>query len=249
MFAFFKTKKKKISTENINNFNTALKVIEDFILFEEFQNAILAINEIKSKENESFKIFIDNIPEKEKKAELEKFKKKLLTLEKLKEKTDQKRIKYEIELKARKIKIEKESIKTQLKGYKIEGKFSEAIFILNSYLERNKDNLDVIKYVNSEKSILNKLIEKNKKIRENEIKKDAFLEARELIGEIQKDLQEHKKENLSFFGKFKHSLNFYGKIRKRLKEKRLMEEVHMLLEQQTETNDTIAKSKLAQIHS
>lgn len=120
MFAFFKTKKKKISTENINNFNTALKVIEDFILFEEFQNAILAINEIKSKENESFKIFIDNIPEKEKKAELEKFKKKLLLLEKLKDKTDQKRIKYEIELKARKIKIEKEAIRTQLKGYKIE---------------------------------------------------------------------------------------------------------------------------------
>lgn len=108
----------------------------------------------------------------------------------------------------------------------------------------------MIKYVNSEKSILNKLIEKNKRIRENEIKKDAFLEARELIGEIQKDIQDaQKKDNLGFFGKMRHSLNFYSKIRKRLKEKRLMEEVYMLLQQQTETNDTIAKSKLAQIHS
>jgi hypothetical protein len=47
MFQLFKTKKKNINTESINNFNAALKVIEDFILFEEFDNAAMAINEIK----------------------------------------------------------------------------------------------------------------------------------------------------------------------------------------------------------
>lgn len=248
MLWFFK-KKKNIDTQNIKNFNKALKVIEDFIAFEEFENAWLAIEEIKFKENESFKVFIENIEEKKKKDELIKFKKKLTSLEKLKKKLDEKKKKYEQEIKAKKLKIEKENIKKQVKSHIQEWKINDAIFILNAYLERNKENLDIINYVNKEKVILNKIIEKNKKIREAEIKKDTFLEARELIWEIKKENNPivEKKENI--FQKIKQSINIYWNLKRKLKEKRLIEEVTMLLQQQNEKNEILAKSKLAQIHS
>jgi len=110
-----------------------------------------------------------------------KFKKKLTSLEKLKQKLDEKKQKYQQEIKSKKLKIEKENIKKQVKANIKEGKTNDAVFILNAYLERNKDNVDIINYVNKEKVILNKIIEKNKKIIEAEIKKDTFLEARELI--------------------------------------------------------------------
>jgi serine phosphatase RsbU (regulator of sigma subunit) len=217
-------------------------------LFEEFDNAAMAINEIKWKENDSFKVFIESVEEKNKKAELTKFKKKLFKLEELKEKLDKKKKKVEKEFKEKKISIERESLKKQLKWNISEWKFTEAIFILNNYLEKYNDNLDVINFVNKEKATLNKLIEKNKKIRENEIKKDAFLEARELIWEIQKDIED-KAAWESLFAKFRRSINIYGKIKRKVKEKRLMEEVDILLQQQTEKNEIIARSKLALIHS
>jgi len=98
MFNIFKKKKKQIDTIAATNFNNVLKVIEDFILFEEFNKASLAINEVIEKENESFKIYIEKVEEKNKKKELENFKKKLEKLYKLKEKNDEKKRKYEIKI-------------------------------------------------------------------------------------------------------------------------------------------------------
>ena len=91
MFNLFKKKKKNIDTNQIKDFNNILKIIEDFILFEEFNKAEKAIQEVLHKENESFKYYIDTVAEKDKKEELKKFKKKILKIEQLKEKNDTKK--------------------------------------------------------------------------------------------------------------------------------------------------------------
>ncbi len=250
MFWFLK-RKKKINTEEINNFNKAIKVIEDFILLEEFENAELAIQEIKSKENESFKIYIESVSEKNKKEELTRFKEKLIKLDTLKEKKDKYKLKYEQKIKLQKIKIAKQDLIQQLKANKSEWKFTESLMLLNKYLEKYHSDVNAISYVNKEKAIIHKLIEKNKQLKENEIRKNAFLEAKQLIWEIQDDIHLWNKESStnSWFAKIKNSLHFYSNIKKKLKDKQLLNEVQLLLEQQNEKNDMLVQSKLALIHS
>jgi hypothetical protein len=111
MFGLFKKKKKNIDTSEIKNFNNIIKIIEDFILFEEFDKASSAINEVLYKENESFKYYIETVEEKKKKTELEKFKDKIKKIEKLKEKNDEKKKKYEKDLREKKKKEEIKFIK------------------------------------------------------------------------------------------------------------------------------------------
>ena len=254
MFNIFKKKKKQIDTIAATNFNNVLKVIEDFILFEEFNKASLAINEVIEKENESFKIYIEKVEEKNKKKELENFKKKLEKLYKLKEKNDKKKRKYEIKILQKRKKEEIKFVEKKVIELCWNGNFYEAISLLNNLLEKNINNLQTINFVNKQKKEINKNIEKYKQKKEKEIKKNAFMQAQELIWEIKNNviIQEKKlqnQNNLNFIQKLKNKLNFYWIFKKRLKDKRLLDEINLLLQTYNEKNDLIAKSKLTQVHS
>jgi lipoate synthase len=97
MFNIFK-KRKKIDTSQIKDFDNILRVIKDFIYFEDFEKASAAINEVIEKENESFNHYINTVPEKKKKEEIGKFKKKLDKIYKLKKINEEAKKKFEIKL-------------------------------------------------------------------------------------------------------------------------------------------------------
>lgn len=251
MFGLFRKKKKNIDTSEIKNFNNIIKIIEDFILFEEFDKASKAINEVLYKENESFKYYIETVEEKNKKEELEKFKAKIKRIEKLKVKNDEKKKKYEKELKEKRKKEEIKIITKKTQELIWTWNFDEAISLINNFFEKTWNNdVDIINFVSKQKKIIAKQLEKYKQKKEREIKKDALKEAQELIWEIKNDIKEDTKtENINFLQKLKNKFNFYWSFKKRLKDKRLLDEVNLLLQSQNEKSELVAKSKLAQIHS
>jgi hypothetical protein len=144
MLNFFRKKKKNIDTNAIKDFNNVIKVIEDFIVFEEFEKAEKAINEVLFKENESFKYYIEKVPEKEKKEEIKKFKNKLSKIDSLKEKNDSKRKKHEIYIKERKKKEEIRFVKEKTKELIKTGNFDEAISMANNLIERNIKDVKIL---------------------------------------------------------------------------------------------------------
>lgn len=251
MFNLFKKKKKNIDTNQIKDFNNILKIIEDFILFEEFNKAEKAIQEVLHKENESFKYYIDTVAEKDKKEELKKFKKKILKIERLKEKNDTKKRKYEIALKERKKREEIKFVKQKTTELIKTANFDESIGLVNNLIERNAKDIDVLNLWNKLKKEISKEMERYKLKKQKEIKRDALKEAQELIWEIVTDKKnDHTKtQNISFLQNLKQKFNFYGSFKKRLKEKRLIDEVNLLLQSQNEKDELTAKAKLAQVHS
>jgi hypothetical protein len=114
MWSLFKRKNKEIDTSQIKNFNNALKVIEEFIKLEDFNKAEKSINEIKIKENNSFQVFIENIKEVDRKKEIEKFKKKILKIDILKEKLEKNKEVFEKKLNIKKKIIEKKDIERNI---------------------------------------------------------------------------------------------------------------------------------------
>ncbi len=251
MLNFFRKKKKNIDTNAIKDFNNVIKVIEDFIVFEEFEKAEKAINEVLFKENESFKYYIEKVPEKEKKEEIKKFKNKLSKIDSLKEKNDSKRKKHEIYIKERKKKEEIRFVKEKTKELIETGNFDEAISMANNLIERNIKDVKILNLWNNIKKEIAKQIEKYKQKKQKEIKRDTLREAQELIGEIvtNKDDINNKIQHTSIFQRLKNKFNFYGNFKKRLKEKRLIDEVNLLLQSQNEKDELTAKAKLAQVHS
>ena len=92
------------------------------------------------------------------------------------------------------------------------------------------DNSFIINFISKQKKIINRSIELDKKRKEKEIKRDAFLQAQELIWDIKSEtLREEKKVEKTLFDKVKDSIFFYSKLKKKLKDKKLLDEINLLL--------------------
>ncbi|MBW7954622.1 serine/threonine-protein phosphatase [Candidatus Gracilibacteria bacterium] len=249
MFKFFKKKKKNIDTSDIKNFNNILKIIEDFIIFEDFDKASKGIMEVISKENESFNYYIENIKEKEKNIEIKKFKQKLQKIEKLKILNDKKKKEYQIRSKQKKQKEEIKNLTNKVKEYLQEGNFDEAIYFVNTYLEKNSSDIKILNIGNDLKKTITKELEKYKEQKKKEIKKDTLKEAQALIGEITLSDNDIKKDKSSFYQYFKNKFNFYLTFKKKYKQKKLLDDVNLLLQSKKEKDLAVAEAKLKLVHS
>gem|GEM_PF-2359549 len=235
MFSLFKKKvKKEIDTTNINSLNKALKVIEEFIYFEEFDRADKAIEEIQYKENESFNMYIETLKESEKKREIEKFKGRMESIQKLKKINSEKKTKFQKKMVILRKKNEVLAIEKQITENLSNGKFNECNAILNEFAEKYAGDILVINFVNRQKKQITKIIERNKIKKENEIKNDAFREARLLMGELKSEMAilkpvESKKNTLLTL---KDYLSVYTRIKNRLRDKRLLDEINLLIQAQ-----------------
>lgn len=251
MFNFLKKKKKDINTTAIKNFNTAIKVIEDFIYFEDYDKASLAIDEISRKETDAFNKYILTVKESEKQKEFDIFQKKIKLLEKLATKNHKLKEKFEQKNYKKRVKQEIKYIKNKINIHLWKYEFDKIQALLLSLQNTYLNDIDVIDFVSNTKKIVTKKMNDYKKKQEKEIKKDAFLEAQELIWEIKSE-KEKERSNLlqeTLFQKIKKKILFYPNLKNKLKEKQLLDEINMLLQVEWEKNEAIIKAKLAQSHS
>ncbi|MDD2907059.1 MAG: PP2C family protein-serine/threonine phosphatase [Candidatus Gracilibacteria bacterium] len=258
MFNFLK-RKKKVDTSNVQAFDSAINAIKLFIASSDWINGKKAIEEILFKEKEAINLFLEKFSTDENKIEnkkliekeKKKYKKKEETILKLKTNLDKLETKYIKRVEIERFKIRFQKIKDEIVILIKTNKSLEAMNLLQNFLEENKENSTVISFYNKEKKIVQKSIEKNRKIEQEKLKKNAKIEALQLIGEtakIDKIIEKEKQEKKGFFVNIGKKLNFYKNIKENRRRKKLLDEINILIEEDTRLNNEIAEKKLENIH-
>jgi serine phosphatase RsbU (regulator of sigma subunit) len=155
-------------------------------------------------------------------------------------------------------------IKNEIEVLTWNRKNTQALNLLQKFLEENKDKTIVIKFFNKEKKHILKNIEKEKKTSSDKIKENARQEAMRLIWQTinldkDKDVKKEKnikkesffekiKEKLSFYKTLKEKLSFYKTLKEKRKRKKLFDEINILIEKDSKVKQDIAEKKLENIH-
>lgn len=247
----------KINVEEIKDFDWAIKWINYFINVKDFERAKSWLEEVKIKEEKAFNALYEKIDlEKEKSKQKDIYHKKLVKIEKLSEYLENEEIAYKEEKEEEKFKIKFVQIKNKLEELIWSKKYYEALDLVNSFFEENKNSVIVINFFNKRKSKIQKSIKKQEAQKEKDVSKNAKREAEILIWEninlwnenTTKNKNNDKKSGVSFFSQLLEKLNLYKKIKLKLKEKRLVDEVTLLIESQNEVDEMAKKSRLEHMH-
>lgn len=272
MFNLFRKKNKK-EIENTKNFKEAIKTIKFFIDILEWEKAEKALEEIKKKEDLSYNMVIDKLNKKiehKKENESEKKyddrilvinneKKELTRLFHMKNKEinlikkiyEKKKQKYDIKRNKERFKIRFNQIKQNIKWLVWSHNYTQALDLLGQFLKENKWNTLVINFYNKEKKKIQKEIEKFQKSEREKLKQNAKIEAEALIWKKIKTVNKKeytKKDNKDIINILKEKFNFYKKVREKIKRKKLLDEITLLIEEESKIKQDIAKQKLANIH-
>lgn len=261
MFGFLKTK--VVDNESIKEFDGAIRAINIFIMLSEWEKAKKALKEIEYKEKNSLNLILDEldkmddkewINEKEKIALTDKFKIKLKKLEKITKNLEKKEEKYNKRVEKERFKIRFKKIKDEVEILTWNKKNDQALWLLQKFLEENAEISSVIRFYNREKKIILRNVEKLQNERENQIKNNAKLEAMTLIWETTTLIWDENLENKDeeekkwFFQKIKDKIFFYKNIKERMRKKKLLDEINLLIEEDSKVKNDIAARKLANIH-
>lgn len=252
-------RKKEINAENIKNFHDAVKAIKAYTYLQEWEKAKSAIEDIRKKEADAFWILEEKIKDnfnllQKQRRIYEKNKAYISKLERIYEIA---RLKYEKKIEAERFKIRFKSIKSEIKKLYNTWKNSDALNLLNNFLEENKDKTEVVTYYAKEKKKILTNIKKLQKKDKKKIHDNAEIEAIKLAGLTLKNKQEERlkaeeekleKKKNSFFYKFQEKMHFYRRLKVKYEKKKLLDEVKILLEEQTKAKEEIAEKKLEHIH-
>ncbi len=252
MFGFWR---KKVDTEKVKSFKDAIKAIDVYIYLENWDKAILAISEVKDKEKQSFEDLKAKYSNDIKKIEeiTKTYNKNIQIIDKLKKKLELKKLNYEKKREEELFKLKFKKIKDELNDLLWKGKNTEALSLLTNFLEENKKVSSVVTFYAKEKDRILKNIENTKKQKREKIKQNDEIEALRLIWETiktkeKKPKNKKQKQEKWFIEKIRDKLNFYKKIKEKLKRKKLLDEVKMLIEEENNIKQDIAKKKLENIH-
>jgi len=259
MFWFFK--KKQVNSREVKAFDSALKAIKLFMVLSEWEKAKKALSEIGFKEKESLKEALNKLDnsseldyddiEKEKITLSDKLKERLNKLSKLEIELNKKQESYNIKIEKERFKIRFNKIKHEIDSLLGNKQAEEALGLLKSFLNDYQDNYTVIKFFNKEKKRILKAKEEILKDNERRIKDNAKLEAISLIWNTVKIAEsdiENKNIKKWFFSLFKDKVNFYKKIKEKIRKKKLLDEISLLIEEDSKVQNDIAARKLANIH-
>ncbi len=257
MFGF---KKKKIDFWKIKTFDDALKAIKVFIYLKEWDKAEKAIAEIRNIEDTAFADLEvklkDNYSESQKQRK--KYEKNKGLIRTMEGKFEMEKLKYEREIEKERFRIRFNKIKKEIHKLAATGKNNDALNLLTHFLEDNRDKSAVVTFYDKEKKKILKSIEAKKAKDKKKQKDTAEIEALKLIGKTiknQQQQQEEKKQeeekqgkSLFPFAGIRKKLNFYKSLKARLESKKLLDEVSILIEEESNAKKEIAEKKLENIH-
>lgn len=252
-------RKKHIQSDSIYTFKEAIKAIKAYIFLQEWEKAKSAIDSVKRKEKEAFEELEqkikDNYNEVQKQRKL--YEKSTIIIQKLEKQYELKKIKYERKIENERFKIRFSKIKQEVKKLIWAWNNNDALNLLTHFLEDNKERSEVVTYYAKEKKKILLNIKKRQKKDKKKIQDNAELEAIRLAWITLKNkkdqdaekekLRQARKEN-SFFFKFRENIKFHKKIKEKYERKKLLDEVKILIEEETKAKDEIATKKLEHIH-
>ena len=252
-------RKKQVNLENVKTFKDALKVIKTYIYLQEWEKVQAAITDIKKKEVDAFKELEykirDDFTEVQKQRKI--YEKNLALVEKLEKKYEIQKIKYDRKIDSDRFKVRFNKIKQEIKKLISLWKNNDALNLLTHFLEDNKSRSEVVTYYAKEKKRILANIKKRQQKDKKKIQDNAELEAIRLAGVTLKDkhqAEEEKNQNKltrkqqSFFYQIFEKINFQKRLKERYARKKLIDEVRILLEEESKAKEEIATKKLEHIH-
>lgn len=247
MFWFFK----KVNEENIKSFSEAIKAINIYISLYEWEKARSWAFEILKKEKESFEKYLNENNDSERKIEKNKniFLKREEEIKSLLEKINLYEKNYIENEQKQKFKARIKSIELQINKLLYKWESEDALGLLEDFFQENRDNIEVLNFYKKQKNIIKKSLNKKLWNLEERIKANPKLEALSLIWEkiTNKDLEKTKKE--WFFSKLFKKFSFWLKLKKKRKEKQLLDEINILIEEDDKVKKEVLEKKLKKLQS
>lgn len=246
MFKFFR-KKTSIEEKNIKWFNTALLKLNDFISLKKWDKAERWIKEIKNKETENFQDKFEKVEEKEKKSFKKSFDNKLEKLEKLEKKLEKEKKKYEEKLYKDRINARIDKIKREIWNLK-EDNIEDINLILKDLLKDYPNDEKVLKFYTKNKK---KLVRFKEKIKTWDEKNEKSKKINDILWELNKEVLKWNDEkiNENFFEKIKKKVLFYKAFREKIKQKKLLDEIEIIMESNLSEDNKLLEKKLSHLHS
>ncbi len=257
-----KSNLERLNTKVIRNFEQALKSIKFFIDIKDWKKAKKWIEEIKSKEEIALNDLISKVRiEEEQEKQRKIYNTKLERIWVLEDLLDQKERAYNQKIQEEKFKTKFVWIKQKIDDLIWKKQNYEALELITKFFEENQNVQSVVAFFNKEKNRIQKIIEKTKAREEKEVAKSTKKEALSLIWEFinlwwenvdnvdtsKKNL--NKSEILYFFKQIKDKFNIAKRIKKKLIERQLIDEVTILLESEAEINEATKIRKLENMHT
>jgi len=253
-------KKKQIHVEKIHTLSDALKAIRTYIYLLEWEKALSAIDDIKQKEEEAFSDLEVKIKDDFKELQKQRriYEKNKALIGKVEKEYEIKKIKYDRKIETQRFKVRFWSIKNEIKKLVGLRKNNEALNLLTHFLEENTGRTEVVTYYSKEKKRILKNIKKSQKKDKKKVQDNAELEAIRLAWltlknkkeqeEIKAVEKEEKKQN-KFIYRVINKISFHKKLKEKYEKKKLLEEVKILIEEESKAKQEIATKKLENIHS
>lgn len=252
-------RKRHVQIEKIYTFKEAVKAIKTYIFLQEWVKAKSAIDNVKIKEKDAFEELEskirDNYHELQKQRKI--YEKSVKTISKLEREYEIKRTKYERKIENERFKIRFSKIKQEVKKLIGAWNNNDALNLLTHFLEENKQRSEVVTYYAKEKKKILINIKKRQKKDKKKIQDNAELEAIRLAWitlknkkdlETEREKEKQAKKERSFFYRFRENIKFHKKIKEKYERKKLLDEVKILIEEETKAKDEIATKKLEHIH-
>lgn len=251
--------KKAVDITKVKNFNDAIRAIKTYIYLQEWEKARDALDDITEKEKTAFAELEYKIKDDYKDLQKQRkiYEKTLSLLQKLEKDYEVKKIEYERKIENDRFLVRFKSIQAEIKKHYSTGQNNEALNILNHFLEENKDRTDVVTYYAKEKRRILDNIKKKQKKDKQKIQSNAELEAIQLAGltlknkhikKEEKDAIKEEKRKNSLLYRIYDGLQFQKRLKERYEKKKLIDEVKILIEEESKAKEEIASKKLEHIH-
>ena len=254
MFGFL-NKKKKVDEANVRDFDSSVMAIKIYIALSNWDKARRAIHEIIQKEKDSLHEYLLKIEEKDRDKKLtikneKEYERKESILNELLRQIDIEEADYNEKIKKERFKVRFQTIEKEINWLLAQAKAKEAMILLNNFYEENRDEIVIIDFYKRQKAIIQDAINKKLWRLESRLKANAELEAMSLIWKDinEKEILQEKKEK-TFFEKIKSKFTFWKNLQKKIKEKKLLDEINILIEEDSRVKRALAEQKLEKIHS
>ena len=237
MFGFL-NKKKKVDEANVRDFDSSVMAIKIYIALSNWDKARRAIHEIIQKEKDSLHEYLLKIEEKDRDKKLtikneKEYERKESILNELLRQIDIEEADYNEKIKKERFKVRFQTIEKEINWLLAQAKAKEAMILLNNFYEENRDEIVIIDFYKRQKAIIQDAINKKLWRLESRLKANAELEAMSLIWKDinEKEILQEKKEK-TFFEKIKSKFTFWKNLQKKIKEKKLLDEINILIEEE-----------------
>lgn len=252
-------RKKEVKIDTVKTFKDAVKVIKTYIYLKEWEKAQSAITDIQNKEQQAFKELEYKIRDDH--WELQKqrkfYTKKLAQIAKIEKDYEVKKLKYERKIDQERFNVRFWKIKQEIQKLTGRGENNDALNLLNHFLEENQDRSDVVTYYARQKKKILANIKKHQEKDRKKIQDNAELEAIKLAGitiknqhekQVEKEKEREQKRQNTWYYKLRSQLNFRKKLKEKYQYKKLVDEVKILIEEESNAKNEIATKKLEHIH-